>query len=297
MAITVGRLKELLAFEEVSLTLVDGSTEIRDGYILERLRFRLGDGTEVRGFLARPSEGFLTAGPAILHAHAHGARWDIGASELIDGRPALLDAPGPALAREGYVVLCIDMPTFGERAGVTEDAATKAALWHGRTLFGQMLSEQAAALTWLASRPEVDPKRIGVAGLSMGATLAYFLAAIDPRVKANAHLCCYADFATLIETGAHDLHGHYLTVPGLLKETSIGEIAGLVAPRPQLICIGWDDPLTPPAAVERAFAETEAAYLSAEALGALLFLPEAGVGHRETPAMRRAMLAFFKGYL
>nr|WP_250811590.1 dienelactone hydrolase family protein [Neorhizobium tomejilense] len=297
MAITVERLKALLAFEEVSMALADSSAEIHDGYILERLRFRLEDGAEVRGFLTRPSEGFLTRGPAIVYAHAHGARWDIGASELIDGRPALLDAPGPVLAREGYVALCIDMPTFGERAGVTEDAATKAALWHGKTLFGQMLSEQAAALTWLAGRPEVDPQRIGVTGLSMGATLAYFLAAIDPRVKATAHLCCYADFATLVEIGAHNLHGHYLTVPGLLKETSIGEIAGLVAPRPQLICIGCDDPLTPSAAVDCAFSETEAAYFKAEALGALVFLPEAGVGHRETEAMRRAVLAFFKGYL
>ena len=297
MAITVARLKELLAFEDVSLTLSDSQVEIRDGYIIERLHFRLPDGVEVRGFLTRPSAGFMAHGPAILYAHAHGARWDIGASELIDGRPALLDAPGPMLAREGYVTLCIDMPTFGERAGVSEDEAVKAALWNGRTLFGQMLSEQVAALTWLAGRPEVDPQRIGVTGLSMGATLAYFHAAIDTRVKANAHLCCYADFATLVSTGAHNLHGHYLTVPGLLKETSIGAIAGLVAPRPQLICVGWDDPLTPPDAVEIAFAETEAAYLAAGALGALVFLPEAGVGHRETPAMRRAVQVFFKGYL
>ncbi|MBW6423788.1 dienelactone hydrolase family protein [Rhizobium sp. XQZ8] len=297
MAITVARLKELLAFEEASLTLLESQHEVRDGYILERLRFQLSDSTEVRGFLTRPSAGFITRGPAIVYAHAHGARWDIGASELVDGRPALLNAPGPVLAREGYVMLCIDMPTFGERAGVTEDEAAKAALWHGKTLFGQMVSEQAAALTWLASRPEVDPKRIGVTGLSMGATLAYFLAAVDPRVKANAHLCCYADFAALVRTGAHNHHGHYLTVPGLLKETSIGEIAGLVAPRAQLICIGWDDPLTPPEAVDIAFAETEAVYLKAEALGALVFLPEAGVGHKETPAMRRAVLGFFKGYL
>ncbi|MGK6313145.1 alpha/beta hydrolase family protein [Neorhizobium sp. DT-125] len=297
MAMTVARLKELLAFEGVPLELADGFSEIRDGYVLEHLRFRLADGEEVRGFLTRPKTGFATPGPAILYAHAHGARWDIGASELTEGRPALIDAPGPVLAREGYVTLCIDMPTFGERAGVTEDAAAKAALWHGRTLFGQMLSEQAAALSWLSARPEVDPARIGVTGLSMGATLAYFLAAIDGRVKAAAHLCCYADFATLVETGAHDMHGHYLTVPGLLRETSTGEIAGLIAPRAQLIAIGWDDPLTPPAAVEKAFAETEAAYLAAEALGALVFLPQAGVGHKETPAMRQAVLSFFKGYL
>lgn len=297
MAITVARLKELLAFEEVSLTLTGSEVEIRDGYVLERLWFRLPDGGEVRGFLTRPGEASDSRGPAILYAHAHGGRYEIGASELIDGRAALLDAPGPVLAREGHVTLCIDMPIFGERAGITEDAAAKAALWHGKTLFGQMVSEQAAALTWLAARPDVDPARIGVTGLSMGATLAYFLAAVDPRVKATAHLCCYADFATLVQTGAHNRHGHYLTVPGFLKETSTGEIAGLVAPRAQLITVGWDDPLTPPEAVEKAFAETEAAYLKAEALGALVFLPEAGVGHKETPAMRRAVLAFFKGYL
>lgn len=128
------------------------------------------------------------------------------------------------------------------------------------TLFGQMLSEQQAALTWLSMRNDVDPARIGMTGISMGATLSYFLAALDPRIAAIAHLCCYADFATLVATGAHDLHGHYLTIPGLLAETSTGEIAGLVAPRPQLICVGLDDPLTPPQAVERAHAATRAAY-------------------------------------
>jgi dienelactone hydrolase len=68
-------------------------------------------------------------------------------------------------------------------------------------LFGQMLAEQSAALTWLASRRDVDAGRIGMTGISMGATLSYFLAAIDARVAATAHLCCYADFATLVETG------------------------------------------------------------------------------------------------
>ncbi len=40
----------------------------------------------------------------------------------------------------------------------------------------------------------------------------------------------------------HDLHGIYLTIPGLLEVAGNGEIAGLIAPRPQLICIGDRDP-------------------------------------------------------
>lgn len=296
MGISIERLRSLLRVTEPSLDLVSSTAEEHDEYTVERLRFRLPGGEEVRGFLTRPS-GKTIPGPAILYAHAHGARYDIGASELIDGRPALFDAPGPVLAREGYVTLCIDMPVFGERAHITESAATKAALWHGQTLFGQMLGEQAAALTWLAARDDVDPTRIGMTGISMGATLAYFLAAIDPRITAVAHLCCYADFATLIETGAHDLHGHYLTIPGLLAETSTGDIAGLIAPRPQLICAGLDDPLTPPLAIKRAFIRTWAAYENAAATNAVTLLEEAGVGHRETPSMRRTVLSFFKRHL
>ncbi len=296
MPISVERLRALLRVPDTSLELVTSAVENRSDHIIEHLRFRLPGGTEIRGFLTRPA-GDRRPGPAILYAHAHGVRYDIGASELVDGRPALLSAPGPILAREGYVTLCIDMPTFGERADVTESAATKAALWHGQTLFGQMLGEQAAALTWLAARAAVDPARIGMTGISMGATLTYFLAAIDPRIKAVAHLCCYADFATLIETGAHDLHGHYLTIPGLLTETSIGEIAGLVAPRPQLICVGLDDPLTPPPAIERAFTQTLTAYEMADAGTAITLLEEVGIGHQETSSMRGSALDFFRRHL
>ena len=207
------RLKALLSFEERPMSLGSRTIETGDGHAIERLQFRLPDGAQARGFLVRPAR-VAEPPPAILLAHAHGGRYEIGARELIDGRPAWLDPPGLALARRGFVALSIDMPTFGSRSGVTESAAAKAALWHGRTLFGQMLGEQAAALTWLAARPDVDQARIGMVGISMGATLAYFLAALDPRVAAVAHLCCYADFTTLVETDAHDLHGDYLTVPG-----------------------------------------------------------------------------------
>ncbi|MGI0526878.1 alpha/beta hydrolase family protein [Rhizobium giardinii] len=296
MTISAERLKDLLHVTDASLDLVASIAEDRGDHAVERLRFRLSDGPEIRGFMTRPiaSRG---RGPALLYAHAHGGKYDIGASELLEGRPALLDAPGPVLAREGYVTFCIEMPTFGERAGVTESAAAKAALWRGRTLFGQMLGEQAAALTWLASRGDVDAGRIGMTGISMGATLSYFLTAIDTRIAAVAHLCSYADFTTLIETGAHDLHGHYLTIPGLLSETSNGEIAGLIAPRPQLICVGLDDPLTPPPAIRRAFTATAAAYDAAGKRPMLALLEEEGVGHRETETMRRAVLDFFRRHL
>jgi dienelactone hydrolase len=232
--------------------------------------------------------------PAILYIHAHGNRYDIGANELLQGRPALQGPLGAVLAGEGFVTLAIDMPGFGSRATSSESALTKARLWRGGSLAGQLLGELSSSLDYLVSRPDVDADRLGSFGISMGATLGYWLGAVDPRLSCVAQLCCYADFGRLIETGAHDLHGIYLTVPGLLNVASNGEIAGLVAPRPQLICIGDLDPLTPPDAVDLALAETCAAYTASGAPDNLVVHRESDIGHQESPRMRRAVLAFFE---
>jgi len=128
----------------------------------------------------------------------------------------------------------------------------------------------------------------------MGATLGYWLAAVDTRIAALAQLCCFADIGALIDAGAHDLHGIYMTVPGLLDIASSGEIAGLVAPRPQLVCIGDLDPLTPPVAVDKGLAQASAAYAQVGAAAALSVHREAATGHQESPAMRVAVLDFFR---
>lgn len=293
MAVSRERLRELFRFAPPAVTLLSTTLEERDGYMLETLRFTLEGRGEVRGFVTRP----LGAGPhpAILFGHSHGAVYTLGAEELLVGRDYLHSPPGPALARAGYVTLSIDMPAFGERATASEGYLSKALLWYGRSLFGQMLEDHSAALTYLASRPDVDARRIGAFGISMGCTLSYWLAAIDERIAATAHLCCFADFRTMIAIGAHDGHGIYLVVPGLLEEADAGDIAALVAPRPQLICIGEADPLTPPAAFERAWEVAKAAYAAQG--GQLLLLREPGIGHQETTAMREAVLAFFRDVL
>jgi hypothetical protein len=290
-AVSREELASILAFREPGVELVSTETAARDGYVVERLTLEIEGAGRVRGFLTRPAESTGRRG-AILYGHSHGDRYDIGASELLDGRSYLLSPFGPLLARAGYVALAIDMAVFGDRAGLTESAAAKAHVWYGTSLIGQMLSEQSAALTYLASRDDVDPDRIAAFGISLGATLAYWHAALDPRIRAVAHLCCYADYATLVELGAHDNHGIYLLVPGLLRHTSTGEIAGLVAPRPQLICLGEDDELTPPLSVERALAVTRPMYADAGAPDALEVFVQAGIAHRETPEMHDRVMAF-----
>lgn len=290
MPITAARFREIMGYEDRGITLVSTTEEPMGDYVIEHLRFRIGE-DEVRGILTRPSnvEGRQ---PAILYGHSHGGGYAIGARELLDGREYLVSPLGPVFARAGYVTLCIDMPIFGERATVSESFAAKKLLWHGKSLFGQMLCDHGAALSYLAGRDDVDAGRIGAFGISMGCVLSYWLAAIDKRIAAVAHLCCFADFRTMIELGAHDGHGIYLTVPGLLREADGGTIAGLVAPRPQLICVGEADPLSPPEAVTRAMEDLRPAYAIVPEM--LEFLSEPDVGHQETETMRAAVLDFFE---
>lgn len=238
-------------------------------------------------FLVPEGEGPF---PAVLYAHLHGGHYDLGRRELTEGWRCLQGPYAPDLLAAGYAVLCIDMPGFGGRQGEgTEGALAKAALWQGRTLMGRMLGELQAGFDWLAAHPKVDAARIATLGLSMGGTHAYWLAALEPRVAAVAQLCVLADIGPMIRDGSFDKHNHYMTVPGLLHHAEMGDVAGLVAPRPQLICHGGADALTPEPARSHALTRVRAAYAGSDALE-LYTAPEAG--HEETPDMRRRVLDF-----
>ncbi len=265
-----------------------GSGEPLGPHRLHRFGLQVGE-TEIPAHFIRP--GGTAPCPAVLYCHAHGNRYETGGAELVTGRPALRGPYGPALADLGIASLAIDLAPFGARQGPgSEGALAKAALWQGGTLMGRMLAELHAAFLWLAARPEIDGGRIATLGLSMGGTHAYWLAALEPRVAAAAHLCVFSDIGPLIATGAHDLHGPYMTVPGLLATGDMGDVAALIAPRPQFVALGGTDPLTPEAARAPALARLSAAYADAPGRLEVHLSPE--TGHLETPAMRRATLDF-----
>ena len=249
------------------------------------------DREDIPAVFLRPPNGH-TPVPAVIHAHAHGNRYGTGHTELLDGRPALHGPYAPDLRRLGIAALCFDLPAFGARQKPTESARAKALLWQGRTLFGQMLLELRSGVDFLAAHPVVAPDRIGGLGFSMGSTLAWWLAALDDRLRATSALCSFADLEALVQTGPHDGHGIYMTVPGLLPLARSGQIAGLTAPRALQICVGLKDWSTPEMAFVRGRLDLEAAYATAGAAERLHFHVEPEAGHEESAAMRQAVLAF-----
>ena len=86
-----------------------------------------------------------------------------------------------ALTDLGYVSLCIDSWVFGERSHATEADTFKAMLWQGQVLWGMMVYDSLRALDFLIERPDVDPQRVATLGMSMGSTMAWWVAALDER--------------------------------------------------------------------------------------------------------------------
>lgn len=267
-----------------------------DGYLLEELVLDLNGLEEVPALFVKPTDA-TGPFPCVLYNHAHGGRYDIGKTELIAGRKSL-QAPSyaGALTARGYCALCIDTWCFGERQGRPEMATFKEMLWKGQVLWGMMVYDSLRAVDYLATRPEVDAQRIGTIGLSMGSTMAWWVAALDPRIRACVDICCLTDFDALIAAGDLDAHSIYYYVPSLLQHFTTAGINGLIAPRPHLSLAGNHDKLTPPAGLDRIDRELRDLYQSQNAAEAWQLL-RYDCGHTETTEMRVEALRFLDRYL
>jgi cephalosporin-C deacetylase-like acetyl esterase len=274
-------------------------TEKHEGYTLERLVLDLNGAEPVPALLLIP-EKRQTPAPGLLFIHWHGGMYDLGKEQLLVGAKAQ-PAYAPVCAENGLVTLAIDSWCFGERKHEAnghqgEEDAFKLMLWRGQVLYGMMMFDEFRALDYLAHRPEVDPTRLGAFGMSMGSTKAWWLAALEPRVRLCLDVCCLTDYEELIKI--HNLKGHgiYYYVPSLLKHFQTAQINELIVPRPRLSVNGRLDDLTPPAGVERVrdyLMPLYRKYGKEEDCRIELY----DCPHVETPEMRRLILEWMDRHL
>lgn len=281
------------------------STEEKPGYILEKLILDLNGLEPVPAYFVKPKQ-LTRRAPTVLYHHAHGGDYKLGKDELLNGRKAIHNPPyAEFLTSMGYCALCADTWVFGERyrpppakepASTHEHDTFKEMLWNGRVLWGMMVYDSIRAMDYLQTRSEVETARIGTAGLSMGSTMAWWLAALDERVKVTVDICCLTDFQALIETGNLKGHGIYYYVPRLLKHFTTAQINALIAPRAHLALAGNLDPLTPPAGLDRIDRELRKIYADAGHPNRWKMFRQ-DVGHQETPEMRAEIAAFLKQHI
>jgi acetyl esterase/lipase len=272
------------------------SEEERDGYVLETWDLDLNGIENVPAYLARPLKVNGRV-PAILFDHSHGGGYTIGKKEFVDGRSYLQPEPyAKALSNLGYIGLAIDHWVFGERSHTTELDTFKSMLWKGQVLWGMMVYDSLRALDWLVGRPGVDPSRIATLGMSMGSTMAWWLAALEERVKVTVDICCLTDFDTLVAKKGLSGHGVYYYVPSLLKHFTTSQINALIAPRAHLGLAGLQDKLTPVEGLDIIDRDLTRVYTEMghpERWKLLRY----DVGHQETAEGRQEILAFLKRFL
>lgn len=249
--------------------------ERRDGYTARKIEFNLSGFYRVRAYLLVPDgQGPF---PAVNLLHDHGAHLYIGKEKMVrpfaDDSLVIADADawvdniyggqfmGDYLARHGYVVFSTDAPMWGERGrkeGVDRnkyDIIAGNMMMYGRCLSAFMTYDDITSTDFLATLPEVDPKRIACAGCSMGAYRSWMLAALSDKIAACAAVCWMVttDVQMTWKYGRKENGGFANCIPGLRQYLDYPHIASIACPKPMLFINGTQDKLFKIPGVEKAF--------------------------------------------
>lgn len=158
------------------------------------------------------------------------------------------------MAKNGLAVLCYDPIGQGERIQLLNAQGKPAipgstsehtmigvgALLVGSSCATYRIWDGIRSLDYLASRPEVDPQRLGCTGNSGGGTLTSYLMALDDRIYAAAPSCYITTLEKLFATiGPQDAEQNITGQVAFGLEHA--DYVTLRAPKPTLICVGTQD--------------------------------------------------------
>jgi len=282
------------------------------GYTLERVTYLVEPDERIAAWLLVP-DGVDAShkAPGICVWHQHAGQYDVGKDE-----PAGVRAPnfgemhmtGLALAREGYVVLCPDAAGFGERnrtprPGSGHDLRDRD-LEHylfgmyvvaGKCLAWKNILDMRRAVSYLSNRPEVDARRLGCYGHSMGSTHTWLVGPWEPRLKALVGNCCMPTYAAMERMNLIHCFPNY--IPGWRRYGDIPDIVSLIAPRPLHLNFGGRDDGSPIEEVRAAMPVIQGAYTALGAPDRFTYYIEEDAGHVLSPSMWARVKDHFDKYL
>src|SRR5215831_18720883 len=127
-----------------------------------------------------------------------------------------------------------DLRNLNNQCRLKEAMLVKGLTFAGTTWPGIVFWDDIRTVDYLVTRPEVDPKRIGCVGVSMGGYRSAYLAALDQRVRA----ACVTGFMSAVRPmlKAHlDTHSWVHFLPGLHRFLDLPDVATLAAPRALMV--------------------------------------------------------------
>lgn len=245
--------------------------------------------------------------PAVVDLHSHGGMFMYGKEKVIDfgkNHPSLAEyhrvnyegrPTATQLVRRGYVVITIDAFPFGERRVMFEEDAkygtdrdkyspedlkylnrkcqmkestiVKSLAYAGATWPGIVAWDDMRTVDYLASRPEVDAKRIGCVGVSLGGYRSLLLAGLDERIAAG----CVVGFMSTVRPMIRkhmDTHSFVHFIPGVHARLDLPDVVALRAPKPLFVQQCKRDGLFPLSGMEESVTKLAAIYKKAGAAGA-----------------------------
>jgi len=193
----------------------------------------------------------------------------------------------------GITALCLEQESLGfrkeRRLAKTSphpchDAAMQSLIL-GRTLLGRRIDDLLSVISHLRECSE-DSIKVGVMGNSLGGTVALFGGACSDEVDVVIAGSCVSEFS---ESLMKVYHCSDLYVPDLMTAFRQGDILGLCAPRPLLVCQGVNDPIFPLKGLRKSVRLASEIYRTASAeknLSLRLGLQ----GHRFYPEMAKSWI-------
>lgn len=259
----------------------------RGDYVVEKVHFQSVPGAYVVGNLYRPAqiEGRL---PAVLYLCGH--------------TKGKVNAPYQANPRwfgqHGYVALVLDPIQLGESQGL-HHGTYREGRWdwpsRGYTPLGTEVWNAMRALDYLETRPDVDPDRMGVTGLSGGGVVSWCLGAADERVKVVAPVCQSGNIEDVAVDRSTDGHCDCAFWINYYR-WCWPDLGALIAPRALLIASGTEDVLWRPSGYRDVALRIRHQYAALDAADRFELVEDLAP-HGYTPKLRKAVFTWFNTHL
>lgn len=242
-----------------------------EGFTEYRLSFNTEKNFRVLAHLLIPA-GAEEAVPAIicLQGHSKGMHISLGRPKYPGDENSINGGDrdfAVQCIKEGYAAFVLEQRGFGESGGDENGPKCHqpavAAMLLGRTLIGERVWDVSRSIDIMDKYfPQIDMSRIAVMGNSGGGTSTIYAAAMDERIAAAMPSCAFCGYKESIGVQLHCICNY---VPGIMRWFDMGDLAGLIAPRPMVIVNGLKDGIFPIESAKAQFVIAKALYDAAEA--------------------------------
>lgn len=264
----------------------------RGDYLVDMLHYQSRPGLYVTCNLYRPRT--ISPGarlPAILYVCGHSPRGR-------NGNKTAYQSHGIWFARHGYICLMLDTLQLGEIAGIHHGTYREGRWWwlsRGYTPAGVECWNGVRGIDYLVSRPDVDPERIGVTGISGGGAATFWISAADERVKVAVPVSGLSDLLSYVPDRVVDGHCDCMFLYNAYQ-WPWARIPALIAPRPLLFVNSDQDSIFPMDGNERVINRLKRVYSLFGASDAVNSVVSIG-GHAYRKDIRQAAYRFLNTYL